>query len=750
MIHAELPNLKTRERTALSDPRPQAKGSRTGEGVNASVDAPAERRRPPENASEMGLLEWAYDEYHRLIEEGEQPDIVEFCARFPAYRSVMLRLFDVKNGLGDNPELLSGTSADNSLPWPEEGESRGDWTIVRELGRGRFARVYLATEASTGDRPVVLKFSVRGGAEARTLGRLSHPHVVPILSARLEESTDLTIVCMPYLGGATLEDVLDRVWTPGAPQPRGAAALLDVFHTRAQPEDPLAGPVDPRLQRGAFADGVIHLAIQLAEALAFLHAGGVYHRDLKPSNILLDPSGKPLLLDFNLSASALEAAPVGGTLSYMAPEHLRLFLGETVQLDGRADLFALAAIVCELLTGERPHGPLPNLKAASQARFLLQRFADGFPPFQRLGPDLERPVAAVLERCLSADPANRPSNAVELATELKRQFAPARRARRWIAARPRLALTALGLFAFVAALAGYTWAISPPYSERAYEAGKVAYQAGRYDEAEQHFERALQNETDNARWRRARGWARLKASDSLPEDEARDKMDQAWNDLIHGQGGDLDAKMLEVKAYLLARQQDSRKALGIYNQLAESGHQPVALLNNRAFCSIQLSDGAARQQLLAQAEEDLENAAALSPNCQAILYNRATLALCREGFSRRSLDDIERAVQLGPTTASLYRDAALLYAQAADLRHVPVLLDAPIAAALFLEARPYRIERALYYAREAIAAGQSPRQFVVLKNLVPPPVLVELQRMQPGPRTTGAELRLIAPADGVD
>ena len=68
---------------------------------------------------------------------------------------------------------------------------------------------------------------------------------------------------------------------------------------------------------------MIHLAAQLADALAHSHGRGIYHRDLKPSNVLMTPEGRPLLLDFNLSVdSRLPAWKVGGTLPYMAPEEL--------------------------------------------------------------------------------------------------------------------------------------------------------------------------------------------------------------------------------------------------------------------------------------------------------------------------------------------------------------------------------------------------------------------------------------------
>ena len=121
----------------------------------------------------------------------------------------------------------------------------------------------------------------------------------------------------------------------------------------------------------------------MAEALAFLHARPVCHRDLKPSNVLLDPSGKALLLDFNLSTSELETGvPMGGSLGYAAPEQMHAFLNKKKgNLDERADLYAFGVIVYRLLNGEHPYGPIsPELSREPLAQFLLERLKLGFRP----------------------------------------------------------------------------------------------------------------------------------------------------------------------------------------------------------------------------------------------------------------------------------------------------------------------------------------------------------------------------------
>src|SRR5260370_32014638 len=165
---------------------------------------------------------------------------------------------------------------------------------------------------------------------------------------------------MPYLGTATLCDLLDRIRTPSG-LPVSAQAIRDASPRRVAAEyvESQRPAPAPLLRKGTYVDGVLHLGLQLAEALAFIHSLGICHCDLKPSNVLLTPDGQPMLLDFNLS---FREQPVdqrlGGTLPYMSPEFLRAMDSKRKafpnQIDARSDLFSLGVMLCELLLGNPP------------------------------------------------------------------------------------------------------------------------------------------------------------------------------------------------------------------------------------------------------------------------------------------------------------------------------------------------------------------------------------------------------------
>jgi len=328
-------------------------------------------------------------------------------------------------------------------PGPAVGATFLGFDLVGELGRGAFARVYLARQAALANRPVALKVGSGPVDESRLLAQMQHSNIVPIYS--VHKAGGLHAVCMPYLGATTLHDVLVRMRSHGVP-PRGNA-ISDALRER---RDPDAAPVVDALAGKGHVEAVLWIAARLADGLAHAHARGILHRDLKPANVLLADDGTPLLLDFNLSAELRlrgDGVPalLGGTLPYMAPEHLDAFQGGTAPVDARSDVYALGLILFELLTGKPPFPVHPG-RLAEQLPLLLADRRSGPPDPAGCTPA----VRAILRRCLEPDPAKRYQSAADLADDARCQLDDrplrhtpepsfAERARKWTRRHPRLA-----------------------------------------------------------------------------------------------------------------------------------------------------------------------------------------------------------------------------------------------------------------------------------------------------------------------
>ena len=312
------------------------------------------------------VLDLLYEEYCLRTEQGESVTISQFCDRFPDYRHSIRQQLEIHQLISDHPELLPQWGVDS---WPERGEQLLGYTIVEQLGRGAFARAYLATEQPLGGRHVVIKVARHGEAEAQTLGKLAHRNIVPVHSVQRDDRTGFTVLCMPYLSRATLSDLLDELGFEGGP-PKRSFSILCVVADLSSPDLPRTeAPPHKALRRGSYVDGVLYLARELASALAAAHAADILHLDLKPSNVLVTPDASPMLLDFNLSRDRLQGdGRVGGTLAYMSPEQLRAFIdpSQSAQIDGHSDVLSLGVILFQLLCGQPPFGQLPE-KLSPQA-----------------------------------------------------------------------------------------------------------------------------------------------------------------------------------------------------------------------------------------------------------------------------------------------------------------------------------------------------------------------------------------------
>ena len=175
----------------------------------------------------------------------------------------------------------------------------------------------------------------------------------------------------------------------------------------------------------SYVQALIWIGARIADALAHAHERGILHRDLKPANILLTDQG-PMLLDFNLAADTktstqATAARLGGTLPYMAPEHLEAFRDSSLTVDGRCDIYSLGVILYELLSGRRPFStPQGPVKDVLEAMIDDRRSAP--PSLVSLNPAVTPAIEAIIGRCLQAEPAMRYQSARHLQEDLHRQL----------------------------------------------------------------------------------------------------------------------------------------------------------------------------------------------------------------------------------------------------------------------------------------------------------------------------------------
>src|SRR5438552_346729 len=252
----------------------------------------------------------------------------------------------------------------------------GVYDIEAPLGRGGMALVYLARERRL-DRRVALKvldpdlaadaaYRERFLSEARTVARLTHPHIVPNITA--DDIGGFVFFAMAYVAGETLSR---RIATQGPLDPQQAGRLL----------------------------------CDIGEALDYAHARGVVHRDVKPQNILLDAfTGGALLSDFGiahqgpaarglLGRPAAPGGPVVGTAAFMSPEQAR---GDVV--DPRSDIYSLGVVAHYALAGR-----LPFNASTDEALLALHRTAPP-PPVVTVAPQVPPRLALIVDRCLAKEP----------------------------------------------------------------------------------------------------------------------------------------------------------------------------------------------------------------------------------------------------------------------------------------------------------------------------------------------------------
>lgn len=270
------------------------------------------------------------------------------------------------------PEILrEETSADNLV---------GNYVLVAELGRGGMGVVHKAWDRAH-RRWVALKVVTDHGRleemarlrrEVDIVKSLHHPNIVAIYD--LASLGTRHLIAMQLVEGRTLSGLLLPV------------------------------------------DRAVKIVSTVAHAVQYAHSRGVIHRDIKPQNIMVDESGKPFLVDFGLAKTAEEAkcvTSVGlamGTPGYMAPEQA---IGRSSRVDRRSDVYALGAVLYDLLVGR------PPFRGASPVETLQQVVSQEVLPPTQYDPRISKSLEAIVLKCLMKDKNHRYQTAAQLAEELE-------------------------------------------------------------------------------------------------------------------------------------------------------------------------------------------------------------------------------------------------------------------------------------------------------------------------------------------
>ena len=248
------------------------------------------------------------------------------------------------------------------------------------------------------------------GGEGRKMARLEHENIVQVFSETAFDSRT-RLLCMQYVSGPTLQAVLDEL-AEHPPAERSGQKLLEAVDRLVQRPaefDPAAMRNRELLAELDWVETVCWIGARLAEALDYAHSHGVIHRDIKPGNIMLNQYGRPMLVDFNLAFQPLDASAsgdhLGGTLAYMAPEHLDAFAPDaqvpTETIAQAADIYSLGVVLYQAASGALPFTQTPAGKNKSEVLRAMAAQRRQLPPPLPRG--IPRALDQVVARCMHPD-----------------------------------------------------------------------------------------------------------------------------------------------------------------------------------------------------------------------------------------------------------------------------------------------------------------------------------------------------------
>jgi WD40 repeat protein len=348
----------------------------------------------PERSAHERQVDEAVAEFLEAERVGRVPDPQDWLARHPdlagELRSFLADREHFARAAGPAAEAATIDSGPAVTAPGVTVRYFGDYELLEEVARGGMGVVFKARQVSL-NRVVALKMILAGQlasaadvrrfrTEAEAAAGLDHPHIVPI--HEVGEHHGQHYFSMKLVEGGSLA---------------------------AAPRDP-----SPAGQRRSAV-----LVAAVARAVYYAHQRGILHRDLKPANVLLDARGEPHVSDFGLAkrvegdAGQTQSGAIVGTPGYMPPEQAQGKKGLTTA----ADVYALGAILYELLTGR------PPFRAETPFDTLMQVLDREPEPPRKLNPAADRDLAIICLKCLDKDPQRRYGSAEALAEDLERWLA---------------------------------------------------------------------------------------------------------------------------------------------------------------------------------------------------------------------------------------------------------------------------------------------------------------------------------------